>query len=132
MTDLKVAGFVAGYCRQAGVEPPPASADGAYVLRFDGKYDVRFASDGRNHLLLRHDFTGLDRDTPRQEALERLLRINLVLLGRKRSILSIDKPSETPCLYDVVPLDSPDLDFKSVTMFVNEVVAFRRALDGRH
>ena len=134
MASAKVDEFMTGYCKLARVEPPTAEADGAYVLRFDGKYAVRFGSDHRNRLLLRHDFAQLRDEPARREALERLLRINLFLSGRKRSTLSLDQPSSTPFLYEVVALDETDATegFKTVTAFVNEVAAFHRALDGRY
>jgi hypothetical protein len=131
MAELNVEEFVAGYCEQAGIKSPAAEADGTYLLRFDGKYAVQFGSDGRNSLLLRHDFKPLDRDRTRQEAMQRLLRINLALAGRKRSTLTIDSASGKPFLYDLIPADSADesAGFKKITGFVNEIAAFHKALD---
>lgn len=133
MATKNVEAFVARYCEQAGIEAPAAEADGTYVLRFDGKYPVHFGSDGRSGLLLRHDFKPLERDRTRQEAMQRLLRINLALAGRKRSTLTIDSAAAKPFLYDVVALDTADesIAFKKVTGFVNEIAAFHKALD-RH
>ncbi len=133
MAALKVQEFVAHYCKRAGIEPPEAEADGTYVLRFDTKYAVHFGSDGRSGLVLRHNFKPLERDRTRQEAMQRLLRINLALAGRKRSTLTLDSESGTPFLYDIVGLDTDEgVGFKTVTSFVNEVAAFHKALDGRH
>ena len=134
MASPKFQQFMTGYCKRVGVEAPAADTDGSYVLRFDGRYQVRFGADHRNQLLLRHDFAQLGDETARREALEKLLRVNLLLSGRKRSTLSLDQASRTPFLYDVVTLDEAEgaEGFKSVTAFVNEVAAFRRARDGRH
>ena len=131
MAELNVEEFVAGYCEQAGIKSPPAETDGTYVLRFDGKYAVQFGSDGRDSLLMRHDFKPLESDRPRQEALQRLLRINLALAGRKGSTLTIDSASGKPFLYDLIPADTADESarFKKVTSFVNEIAAFHKALD---
>lgn len=134
MADQDVQEFVARYCKRAGIEPPPAAADGTYVLRFDAKYAVHFGSDGRGGLVLRHDFKPLEHDRRRQEAMQRLMRINLALAGRKRSTLTIDSASGKPFLYDVLALDTTDESsgFKTVTSFVNEIAAFHKALDNRH
>ncbi len=133
MATLNVETFVARYCERAGIEAPAAETDGTYVLRFDGKYTVHFGSDGRAGLLLRHDLKPLERDHTRQEAMQRLLRINLALAGRKRSTLTIDSAAGKPFLYDIIAINAADesVGFKTVTGFVNEIAAFHKALD-RH
>jgi hypothetical protein len=107
--------------------------DGAYVLHFDGKYEVQMRPEGRNGLLLRHDLPALKKDRSRNDTLQRMMRINLLLAGRKHSTLTLDNAGETPFLYDLVTVEGDvSSGFRSITGFVNEVAAFHKALDRRH
>jgi hypothetical protein len=125
---------VTGYCRRRGAPPPPPREDGSYVLVFENKYEVRFSPEGRDRMLLRADLPRLKRDRDRRDAVERLMRINLLLTGRKHSTLSIDGMADTPFLYDLVPMPAADSDtsYRSITGFVNEVAAFYKALERTH
>jgi hypothetical protein len=124
---------VEGYCRRIGAAAPARGEDGAYVLRFQDKVQIRLSSEGRDRLLLRADLPRLKRDRERHDALQRLMRINLLLSARKRSTLTLDK-ADTPFLYDVLTVGAAELDssYRSITIFVNEVSAFHKALDRIH
>jgi hypothetical protein len=125
--------LVTGYCRRRGAPPPPRE-DGSYVLVFENKYEVRLSPDGRDRMLLRADLPRLKRDRDRRDTVERLMRINLLLTGRKQSTLSLDNTIDTPFLYDLVPVETvdPDSSYRSITGFVNEVAAFYKALERTH
>ena len=124
---------VTGYCKRHGAPAPAPRDDGGYVLRFDNKYDVLVTPDGRDRMLLRADLPRLKRDRERRDTIERMMRINLLLAGRKHSTLSVDQ-DDTPFLYDLVSVDTADTDsaFRSITGFVNEVAAFLKALERTH
>ena len=126
--------LVTGYCRRRGAPPPPPREDGSYVLVFENKYEVRLSPDGRDRMLLRADLPRLKRDRDRRDTVERLMRINLLLTGRKQSTLSLDNTIDTPFLYDLVPVETvdPDSSYRSITGFVNEVAAFYKALERTH
>ena len=125
--------IVEGYCRRIGATAPPRGEDGAYVLRFQDKIQIRLSGDGRDRLLLRADLPHLKRDRARRDDLQRLMRVNLLLAARKRSTLTLDN-ADTPFLYDVLTVGAADLDasYRSITIFVNEVSAFHKALDRIH
>jgi len=125
---------VTGYCKRRGAPAPAPREDGSYVLVFENKYEIRFSPDGRDRMLLRADLPPLKRDRDRRDAVERLMRINLLLAGRKRSTLSLDDAVDTPFLYDLVPVEQvdPDSSYRSITGFVNEVAAFYKALERIH
>lgn len=126
--------LVVGYCRRRGAPPPPPREDGSYVLMFENKYEVRLSPGGRDRMLLRADLPRLKRDRDRRDTVERLMRINLLLAGRKHSTLSLDNTLDTPFLYDVVAVETvdPDSSYRSITGFVNEVAAFYKALERAH
>ena len=126
--------LVTGYCKRRGAPPPPAREDGSYVLVFENKYEVRLSPEGRDRMLLRADLPRLKRDRDRRDTVERLMRINLLLTGRKHSTLALDNTIDTPFLYDLVPVETvnPDSSYRSITGFVNEVAAFYKALERPH
>lgn len=113
---------------------PAAREDGSYVLKFDGKYEILFCPVGSDRLLLRADLPGLKDDRSRQDALRRMLRINLALSGRKNSTLSLDRAQGTPFLYDLLEVTAAEVPAspRLVTGFVNEVAAFHKALERVH
>src|SRR6476469_958113 len=117
---------VAGYCKRLGAKPPAPRDDGAYVLRFENKYEVEVRPEGRDRLLLRAVLPRLKRDRDRQETLHRRMRINLLLGHRKRATLTLDREADTPFLYDLLDVSSADIasNFGAITGFVNEVAAF--------
>jgi len=125
---------VTGYCKRHGAPLPAPREDGAYVLVFDHKYEVQVRPEGRDRMLLRADLPPLGRGRDRRDTVERLMRINLLLSARKRSTLSIDPAADTPFLYDLVAVETADVDsnFRSITGFVNEVAAFYKALERTH
>jgi hypothetical protein len=125
---------VTGYCKRHGAPAPAPRDDGSYVLRFDNKYDVLVTPEGRDRMLLRSDLPRLKRDRERRNTVERLMRINLLLAGRKHSTLSLDDTDDTPFLYDLVSVETADTDstYRSITGFVNEVAAFLKALERTH
>jgi hypothetical protein len=125
---------VAAYCKRLRAPPPRPRDDGSYVLRFENKYEVLVTPEGRDRMLLRSDLPPLKRDRDRRDTVERLMRINLLLSGRKRSTLTLDTAADTPFLYDLVNVDTvdPDANFRAITAFVNEVAAFHKALARTH
>lgn len=132
----RLAEVMAGYCKRLGTRPPQPRGDGAYVLRFEDKYEIQLSPgpEGRDRVLLRADLPPLARDRERRDRIERLMRINLLLSGRKQSTLSLDDAVDTPFLYDLVAVDTADADssYRSITAFVNEVAAFHKALERSH
>jgi hypothetical protein len=130
----RVEEVVVGYCRRVGAKPPPPDADGGFVLRFQDRIEVRLSGDGRDRLLLRADLPQLTRDRGRRDALQRLMRVNLLLSGRKRATLTLDNAAETPFLYTLLSVGPADVDssHRSITTFVNEVAAFYKALNRSH
>jgi hypothetical protein len=125
---------VAGYCRRIGATPPEPGQDGAYVLRFEQRVAIRLSGEGRDRVLLRADLPPLKRDRNRLETLQRLMRVNLLLTGRKRATLTLDNAADTPFLYDVLTVGPAEVDssHRLITTFVNEVTAFHKALDRVH
>jgi hypothetical protein len=130
----RVEEVVVGYCRRVGAKPPPPDANGGFVLRFQDRIEVRLSGDGRDRLLLRADLPQLTRDRGRRDALQRLMRVNLLLSGRKRATLTLDNAVETPFLYTRLSVGPTDVDssYRSITTFVNEVAAFHKALNRSH
>lgn len=130
----RVDDVVGAYCARAGTSTPAAGEDGSYVLKFDGKYEIQLSPAGNDRLLLRADLPGLEDDRSRQDALRRLLRINLALSGRKNSTLSLDRAHGTPFLYDLLQVTAAEVPTspRLVTRFVNEVAAFHKALERVH
>jgi hypothetical protein len=125
---------VEGYCRRVGAKLPQPEADGGFVLRFERGIEVRLNGSGRDNLLLRAALPPLKRDRGRRDALQRLMQANLLLTGRKHATLSFDNAAETPFLYDVVTVGPAEIEssHRSITAFVNEVAAFRKALEHSH
>lgn len=125
---------VAAYCKRFRATPPRPRDDGSYVLRFENKYEVTVTPEGRDRMMLRSDLPRLTRGRDRHDTVERLMRINLLLVGRKHSTLTLDNAGDTPFLYDLVTVDTvdPDSNYRSITVFVNEVAAFHRALERSH
>jgi|RhiMethySRZTD1v2_1073278.scaffolds.fasta_scaffold1426339_2 hypothetical protein len=125
---------VAAYCKRLRAPTPKPRDDGSYLLRFENKFEVMVTPEGRDRMMLRSDLPRLTRGRDRHDTVERLMRINLLLSGRKRSTLTLDEAADTPFLYDLVTVDTadPDSNHRSITAFVNEVAAFHKALERSH
>jgi len=130
-----VGALVTAYCTRAGVTAPDPKEDGSYALRFENVGMIELSSSGdRDAVMLRAAFPVAQQQDQRSEALRWLMRVNLILAGRKRATLTIDAATDTPFLYDVQTIDPANLaaGHRMIVTFVNELAAFRSLLTRAH